>query len=255
MKDAQIMGIINVTPDSFSDGGKFNTPKKALAQAIRMEKEGACIVDIGGESTGPGSKAVSIKEELKRIIPVIREIKKHTKLKISVDTYKFEVAKTALQAGADMINDVSGLRFGKEKMAKLIAKYKCHIVIMYSKNKTPHATIKQKKYTDVIKTIKEFFDKQISFAEKNGIKRSQIILDPSMGQFISAISKYSYEIIARLNELKSYDLPILIGISRKSFLGGKLNERDEKGSLLEALAYINGVSIIRTHNVKTTKHA
>ncbi len=253
MKAAQIMGILNVTPNSFSDGGKFHTLKKAIAHAKKLEKDGADIIDIGGESTGPGASPVSLKEELKRVIPIVKAIKKHTKLKISVDTYKPQVAKKSLEAGADMINDVTALRHGKEKMTKVIAKHGCPIVLMYSKDSKPHATVKQKNYTDVIKIIKDFFDKQIEFAEKHGIKREQIILDPGMGQFISAIPKYSFEIIVRLRELKSYDMPILIGISRKSFLGGEMKQRDEKGPLIETIAYINGASIIRTHNVKTTK--
>lgn len=248
----KIMGILNVTPNSFSDGGIFNTLQKAVAQAKKMEKEGADIIDIGGESTGPGSKPVTLKEELERVIPVIKAVKKHTKLRISVDTYKPQVAQKALEAGADMINDVTALRYGKEKMAKVIAKSGCQIVMMYSKDKAPHATVKEKKYKDVIKTIEDFFDTQLKFAKKHGIKRSQIIIDPGMGQFISAIPEYSYEIIIRLVELEKIGLPILVGISRKSFLGGEIEDRDKKGPLIETIAYINGASIIRTHNVKNS---
>jgi len=129
-----IMGILNLTPDSFSDGGEFNTIEKALRKVSKLEKEGADIIDIGGESTGPGSKDVSLEKELNRVIPLLREIRKHTKLPISIDTYKSQVAKKALEEGADMINDVTALR-GDPSLAKVIAHYKCPIILMYSKIK------------------------------------------------------------------------------------------------------------------------
>ncbi len=248
----QIMGILNVTPDSFSDGGEFNTLKKALKRARELEKQGADIIDVGGESTGPGSKEVSLEEELKRVIPVIKKLRKFTKIPISIDTYKSEVAEQALQAGANMVNDITALR-GDPKMAKIIAKHKCPVILMYSKDKTPRTTTKKLKYKDVIKTIKDFLKKRIIYAKKHGIKLSQIIIDPGMGQFISAIPKYSYEIIARLHELKSLKRPILIGASRKSFLGESMKSRIERGSTISAIAYLNGASIIRTHDVKQIK--
>lgn len=244
----QIMGILNVTPDSFSDGGKFFTLKKALKRTKELEKQGADIIDIGGESTGPGSKYVPEKEELKRVIPIIKELGKITKLPISIDTYKSEVAQQALKAGANMVNDVTALR-GDPKMASVIKKYKCPVILMYSKDTTPRTTVKKKKYKDVIKTIKNFLKKRIAYAKKQGIKSSQIIIDPGMGQFISALPQYSYEIIARLHELKSLGHPILIGASRKSFLGGSMKSRVEKGKIISAIAYSAGASIIRTHDV------
>ncbi len=245
-----IMGILNLTPDSFSDGGEFNTIEKALRKVSKLEKEGADIIDIGGESTGPGSKDVSLEKELNRVIPLLREIRKHTKLPISIDTYKSQVAKKALEEGADMINDVTALR-GDPSLAKVIAHYKCPIILMYSKDKTARTTLKEVHYKDVIKTIKAFLRKQINFAHEHNIKN--IIIDPGMGQFISSIPKYSFEIIARLNELKSLKHKILIGISRKSFLGGELTKRDEKSAALSTIAYLNGASIIRTHNIKETR--
>lgn len=248
----KIMGILNLTPDSFSDGGNFNDHKKAIKRVKEMEKQGADIIDIGGESTGPKSKNVTLEEELKRVIPIIKAIRKHTKLPISIDTYKAEVAKQAIEAGANMINDVTALR-GDKKMAEIAAKYKTPIILMYSKDSTPRTTIKKKKYKNVIKTIESFFQKQIKYAASKGIKKKNIIIDPGMGQFISAIPKYSYEIIARLNELQKMNYPILIGISRKSFLGGKIEERDEKGKIPTAIAYLNGSSIIRTHDVRGIK--
>lgn len=245
----KIMGILNVTPDSFSDGGDFNTTKKALERAKEFEKQGADIIDIGGESTGPGSKNVSSDSELRRVIPIIKELRKISDLPISIDTYKSEVAKEALEAGANSVNDITALR-GDSKMAKIIKKYKCPIILMHSKDSTPRTSIKNKKYKDVVKTIKSFFKKRITYAKKEGIKDSQIIIDPGLGHFVSALPEYSFEIIARLHELKSLGYPILLGISRKSFLGGSMQSRDEKGVAVSAIAYSAGASIIRTHNVK-----
>ncbi len=247
-----IMGILNLTPDSFSDGGAHNTLQKALKRVEEMEDEGADIIDIGGESTGPNSKKISAQEEINRIIPILKEIKKITSLPISIDTYKAEVARIAIEEGASIINDVTALR-GDKKMGELIKKHKLPVIIMYSKDKTPRATLIPKNYKNVIKSIKTFLEERIEFAKKIGIKKEQIIIDPGMGAIISSIPKYSFEVIAKLNSLKTLSCPILIGISRKSFLGGDINSRDEKSAILSAIAYINGASIIRTHNIKETK--
>ncbi len=251
-KKPLIMGILNVTPDSFSDGGKYNTASKALKRALEMEKEGADIIDIGGESTGPNSKNVTIKEELRRVIPVIKLIRKYCKLPISIDTYKAEVADQALKSGANIINDVTGLR-GDKNLAKIANKYKCPIIIMYSKDNSPRTTIKNKHYKNVMEDIKKFLTKQIKYAKLNGIKKKNIIIDPGMGNFISKIPKYSFEIIAKLYELKKIDHPILIGMSHKSFLGASIEQREQKALALSAIAYLNGASIIRTHDVKNTR--
>lgn len=251
-KKPLIMGILNVTPDSFSDGGKYFTPKRALKRALEMENEGADIIDIGGESTGPNSKDVTIEEELRRVIPVIKLIRKHTKLPISIDTYKSEVAQKSLEAGANIINDVTGLR-GDKNMAKVAAKYKCKIIIMFSKDATQRTTIKTRHYKNVVLEIKKFLKKQIGYAKRSGIKNDNIIIDPGMGNFISKIPGYSFEIIAKLHELKKLGFPILVGMSHKSFLGGTTAEREKKALSLSAIAYINGASIIRTHDVKNTR--
>ncbi len=243
-----IMGILNLTPDSFSDGGQFNSIEKAKKRVKEMENEGANIIDIGGESTGPGSKNVKLEEELNRVIPVIKAVSKITKLPISIDTYKAKVADQALQSGAKIINDVTGLR-GDKEMVNIASKHQCPTIIMYSKDKTARTSKTAKQYKDIIKTIKTFLKKQSEYAIKNGIKKENIILDPGMGAFVSTIPEYSYEIISRLSELPK---PLLIGISRKSFLGGKLAERDIKAIPLTAIAYLNGASIIRTHDVKGT---
>lgn len=306
-KSPLLMGILNITPDSFSDGGKWLDEKKAVVRAREMIKEGADIIDIGGESTGPGSKDVSVEEELKRIIPVLEKIaalKKDRKLDtsriphavraaseagalpqlneaslayrqmslpnkflISVDTYKPEVARAALEAGADMINDVTALRFGREKMARLITAFQCPIILMYSKDHTARTSKKNIHYHNVIATIEKFLRQRIKFAHKYGIKKSQIIIDPGMGAFVSGIGSYSFEILRRLAEFKKLSYPILIGTSRKGFLGEALkNLSPDKKTLpvkqhVEAtiasslIALQNGASIIRVHDVKEMKRA
>ncbi len=247
----KIMGILNLTPDSFSDGGQFNNINKALKQAQKLEAEGADILDIGGESTGPNSTYVSLEEELQRVIPILKKLRKHLHIPISIDTYKAEVARQTLEEGANIINDVTALK-GDNVMAKIAAKYSCPIILMYSKDHSPRTTIHAKKYKNVIKTIKKFFEKRLSYATSKGINKSQIILDPGMGQFISSIPKYSFEIISNLRELKALRHKILIGISRKSFLGGTLESRLDKGLVASAIAYLNGADILRTHDVSET---
>ncbi|MBD3330315.1 dihydropteroate synthase [Candidatus Peregrinibacteria bacterium] len=252
MKFPKLMGILNLTPDSFSDGGKFNNMERAIARAIEIENSGAEILDIGGESTGPNSKDVSEQVELRRVIPTLKEIQKRINIEISVDTSKSKVAQAALKNGATIINDITGLR-GDEYMAETIAEHESKVVIMYAKDGTPRTTIMAKKYKDVIKTISDFFEKRIAYAVSKGIKRKNIILDPGFGHFISSIPSYSYQIIAELPNLKKFGLPILLGISRKSALGGALEDRDKRGLPLNAVAYLQGADILRVHKVKETK--
>ncbi|MDP2642630.1 MAG: dihydropteroate synthase [Candidatus Peregrinibacteria bacterium] len=247
-KGPLIMGILNITPDSFSDRGKFMTLKEAVKQAKKMIEEEADILDIGGESTGPNSRFVTEKEELSRVIPVIKAIREFSDIPISIDTYKANVALEAIQNGADMVNDVTAMR-EDPKMAEVVKKHRCPIIMMYSKDNSPRTTIKEKKYPNVMQTIKKFFEERIAYAKSKGIKRDQIIIDPGMGQFISKIPHYSFEIIAKLQELEIFKKPILVGISRKSFLQEDLSLREEKAKTLSAIAYINGANIIRTHDV------
>lgn len=248
----QIMGVLNLTPDSFSDGGEFNTSKKALKQAKKLQKDGADIIDIGGQATGPGSKEISTNEELKRVIPVLKELKKHLKIPISIDTFNSKVAKEALKNGADIINDITALR-GDKNMAKIIAKYSCPLIMMYSKDKSARTTAKNKDYKDITKTISQFLEERISYAKSQGIKAEQIIIDPGMGHYLSSNPSYSYEVLLKLQELQKLNQPILIGLSRKSFLGGELSKRDQFGQGPSAIAYLNGARIIRTHDVKGLK--
>lgn len=246
------MGILNVTPDSFSDGGKYLDADLAMEKALQMIRDSADIIDVGGESTGPGSSAVMEEEELRRVIPVIERIKKSigkkNKVVISVDTYKAQIAQSAICAGASIVNDVTALR-GDSKMASLIAKTGVKIVLMYSKDSTPRTTREAKQYKDVVKAVADFLNGRIDFALKAGIKKSQIIIDPGMGAFVSSEHKYSFEILRRLREIKKLGYPILVGVSRKSFLPGAIADRDAPTFIANLVAAKNGADILRVHEV------
>ncbi|MEK7529192.1 MAG: dihydropteroate synthase [Patescibacteria group bacterium] len=255
----RVMGVLNITSDSFSDGGKFVDVSRAVTHAKALARDGAHIIDIGGESTGPGSKPVSEPDELARIAPVLKELKKsglfdnhgghgkHTEL--SIDTYKSEVARFAIVNGASIVNDVTALR-GDKNMAKLVAESGVQAVLMYAKDNTPRTTRVPKKYKDVIHAVKDFLSSRIEFAISQGIKENQIIIDPGMGAFVSSDPMYSFEILSRLGELRSLGFPILVGTSRKSFLGGDIGSREEASIATSLLALQNGASIARVHNVK-----
>lgn len=256
----RIMGILNVTPDSFSDGGEFFEGDAvkvdvAVQRALEMVGEGADVIDVGGESTGPGSIEVSLEEELRRVIPVIRWIReKNQEVWISVDTWKAEVAKQALLAGADMVNDVMSFRMGGEAMAQVVAESGVPVVMMYSKDSSPRTTRDRVEYGDVVQAIKRFFDERLRFAEKHGIKPAQIILDPGMGAFVSGDPRYSFEILRRLGEFKDFGFPILVGASRKGFLGGELKDRVEKSLAAALVAVMNDARFVRVHDVAETRH-
>lgn len=257
MKNVQIMGILNVTPDSFSDGGEFEGVERAVARAREMVEEGATIIDIGGESTGPGSLDVKLEEELERVIPVVRAVSEALpEVLISVDTWKAEVARQAIEAGAGMVNDVTALR-GDSGMARVVAEARVPVILMYSKDATARTSKKAVEYEDVMATVIEFLKERVAAAEAGGVTRAQIILDPGMGAFVSTFPKYSLEILERLNELVSLDYPVLVGASRKSFIreiwGGEKPEDRLEGSLEAAkMAAQNGASILRVHDVKET---
>ncbi len=272
----KIMGIVNVTPNSFSDGGKFLDPAAAIAHARQLIEEGADIIDVGGESTGPGSVDVSVEEELRRVIPVIEGIaaglKTETTVRqagarylawggdksaragviISVDTNKAEVARQAIAAGARMVNDVTALR-GDSEMARAVAEAGVPVVLMYSKDATARTTRDPLHYDDVVKTVYDFLKARIDFALAAGIRRENIIIDPGMGAFVSGEPRYSYELLERLREFAPLGLPILVGVSRKSFLPGALNNRLEPGLAANELALKNGASFLRVHDVLKTK--
>lgn len=247
----KIMGILNVTPNSFSDGGNFFNVHAAVNRGIEMAEEGADIIDIGGESTGPGSVYVPVAEELRRTLLAIARLHKRLRNKktiISIDTYKAEVAWQAIVSGATMINDVTALR-GDPEMARVVAETGVPVVLMYSKDSTPRTTRIKKKYKDVVKTIMEFLDERIRFAVGAGISKNKIIIDPGMGAFVSGEPKYSYEILRRLPEFKKLGCPILLGVSRKSFLPGAVTERDEPTRIANLVAVLNGADIIRVHQI------
>jgi dihydropteroate synthase len=259
----KLMGILNVTPDSFSDGGDYyNNPTKAVARVKEMLDEGADYIDIGGESTRPGSENISADEEIKRIVPVITEIRKELgkEVRISIDTWKSEVAEKALAAGATAVNSLGGFLFDA-KLAQVVAKHHCMIIIYHIKGKPKTMQKGEIKYTEVIEEITEFFLQQIAFGEKHGIKREQFILDPGIG-FGKTVDQ-NLEIIKNINKFKQLGLPILIGVSRKSHLGMILKEdlkletqpieRVEASLAETAIAVQNGADIIRTHDIMQTK--
>lgn len=262
-KKPLVMGILNITPDSFYEGSRIFSVNEAVKQAAKMILAGADILDIGGESTGPGSILVSEKEELRRVIPVIKAIrKKFPRVWLSIDTYKTEVARQALQAGVDLVNDVTALRgyLGKGEtsgMAKVVAEAKVPVVLMYSKDKTPRTSREKRKYEDAVEEILEFLAERVAYAQEQGIKRGLIIIDPGMGAFVSGIGKYSLEILKQLEAFKILGLPILTGPSRKSFIGEVLDlpaeERLEGSLACAAVAVLNGAKIIRVHDVKETR--
>ena len=254
LEDPVVMGVLNVTPDSFSDGGRFFTYDSALKQAEQMIKDGADIIDIGGESSRPGAQKVSTEEEIERIMPVIEKIKDEFAVIVSVDTYKERVARTAvLEAGADMVNDISALGFS-DNLADTIAKLEVPVVLMHIKG-TPENMQKNPSYQDLIPELKQYFHTRIDYALSKGIKKEKIIIDPGIG-FGKRVED-NIEIMKRLEEFKEFELPILMGLSRKSFLGIISDEpipaeREAETICANIIAILKGASIIRVHNVKNT---
>lgn len=250
-----IVGVLNITPDSFSDGGKFIDTDKAIKRGLELLNEGADIIEIGGESTGKNSLAISATEEVQRISDVVDELSKHSF--IAIDTYKAVTAEHCLKLGAKMINDVSGLRADPE-LAEVIARYQAFAVIMHSKEASaPHVSNTKHTYQDLILEISEFFKKQIAFASKQGISADKIILDPGMGMFLSEDPNVSWELLNRFSEFLDYEFknPLMIATSRKSFLEGEVDTRDFPSLLTALLATFKGAKLIRTHNVAITKKA
>jgi len=245
----KIMGILNVTPDSFSDGGKYFSVNDAVEHALKMIDDGADLIDVGGESTRPGSEAVSLDVELNRTIPVIKQIKSLRKdILISIDTTKSEVAKQALDNGASVINDISGLTFD-EKMIEAAKDYNAAVIIMHIKG-NPKTMQQNPCYDDVVKEVYSFLSAQSKRAFQNGVDK--IIIDPGIG-FGKRIDD-NFILISNLNEFISIGYPIMIGLSKKSFIGKTLDleidERDVATVILETVSVLKSARIIRTHNVK-----
>ena len=249
------MGVINVTPDSFSDGGLYFEEERAVERGMELEAEGADIIDVGGESTKPGSEPIAAEEELKRIIPVISALRKRTSSLISVDTTKSEVAQAALDEGADIINDISSFRFDS-KMLPLAAQKQVPVVLMHMKG-IPKTMQDNPRYEDVVLEVKAFFKEKIQAAQEHGINKEKIIIDPGIG-FGKGL-KDNLVLINRLQTFEELGCPLLVGVSRKSFIGKILNlpaaERLEGTIASALLSIINGAHILRVHDVAAVKRA
>jgi dihydropteroate synthase len=250
-----LMGIINVTPDSFYDGGKRLDPDRAVADGISLVEAGADVIDIGGESTRPGAGAVSREEELQRVLPVIKGLRRNVKVPISIDTYKAQVAQAALSEGADIINDISALRFDPQ-MAVLVAAEKVPVVLMHMQG-TPQTMQAEPCYNNVLREVRDFLTAQTHFAIDAGVERENIIIDPGIG--FGKTLDHNLTLLRGLPELASVGQPLLIGASRKTFIGKILGVEPDgrlEGSLAAAIAAVfGGAHIIRVHDVNETRKA
>lgn len=253
--DTVVMGILNVTPDSFSDGGEYLDPQRAVDHALKLEKEGADILDIGGESTRPGAMPVEVDEELSRVIPVIQGIRERSSIPISVDTYKSDVAQRALEAGATMINDISGLNFDPN-MVSVAKAFDCPVVVMHIVG-TPRSMQDNPWYDDVVIDIKAYFEEQVSRLAQKGLREENIILDPGIG-FGKRVED-NFILLKRLEEFLDLGFPLLVGPSRKSFIGATLdlpvNERIEGTLAAVSIAVLKGARIVRVHDVREAVRA
>lgn len=253
----RVMGIVNATPDSFADGGKYAAVDAAVAHGCKLAEEGAAIIDVGGESTRPGARPVTEAEECRRVVPVIRALSRRLKHPVSVDTMKPGVARAALDAGAVIINDIAGLGQPGGAMAKLAASYSAAVVLMHMKG-TPRTMQKNPAYTDVVAEIIRFFEERMAAAAAHGCGPDQILLDPGIGFGKSA--EHNAEILRRFAELRSLGRPMVVGLSRKSFIGafsGAQNPADRLPGSIAAnvLACSAGAQIVRVHDVKETVQA
>ena len=245
-----VMGILNVTPDSFSDGGRYNNLDSAMKQAERLISEGADIIDVGGESTRPGHIQITSEEEISRVVPIIEKISKNLDTIISIDTYKYDVAKEAIKVGANIINDLWGLQYDNGEMAELVKKSNLPLIAMHNQNDEVYNK-------DIMLVLREFFEKTFKIADKYGIDRDTIILDPGLG--FGKNVEQNIEVLSRLNELKDMG-SILLGASKKRFIGKLLNdlpfdERVEGTVATTVIGIERGVDIVRVHNVLENKRA
>jgi dihydropteroate synthase len=254
-KRTLLMGILNVTPNSFSDGGFFFEKEKAIAHGLKMVEEGADIIDIGGESTRPGSKPLELEEELRRVIPVIESIIKEVDVPISIDTYKSNVAERAIEAGAEIINDISGLHFDP-RLAKVAAKEETPLILMHIRG-TPETMQKDVHYDSLFSEILQYLKDSIRTAESSGVDPRKIIIDPGIGFGKTVLDNLL--IIKNLYEFRILGKPILLGTSRKTFIGKILNAEVEdrlEGTLSSiAIGVLKGAHIIRSHDVLQAKKA
>ncbi len=249
------MGVLNVTPDSFSDGGEFIELDKAVDHALYMAEAGADIIDVGGESTRPGAEPVSLREEIDRVLPVIEAMRKQSDIPISIDTCKSEVAKLAVEAGADIINDITALGFDA-KIADIASSYGTGLILMHMKGSPRNMQINPH-YDDLVEEILQYLAARRNLALENGVANAQIVLDPGIGFGKRWFD--NYDIINRLQGFKVLDSPLLVGASRKRFLGKVLSsiprERTEGSLVSHTLAVENGAHIVRVHDVAESKMA
>ena len=251
-----IMGVLNVTPDSFSDGDEFLSTDKAVERGLQMAAEGAHIIDVGGESTHPGSQPVTADEELRRIIPVIEDLRRNLDVTISIDTSKAEVARAAIQAGASIVNDVTGGR-GDDQMLPLVAETKSAFIIMHMQG-IPRTMQIQPRYSDVVAEISEFFRQQYAVAIGLNIDPMAIAFDPGIG--FGKTLEHNLELLAQLERLRAHDRALVVGVSRKSSLGKLIGSPDIKdrlapGLALTALLRARGADVFRVHDVKENVYA
>lgn len=243
-----VMGILNVTPDSFSDGGSYTSIDKAMEQAEKMIQQGADIIDVGGESIRPGHVQIGDEEEIKRVVPVIREIKKKFDIPVSIDTYKSVVAKAALEAGADLLNDIWGFRYD-EKMAELAAEYDVPVCLMHNRDNLD--------YDDFMEDVKKDLQISLDIAEKYGVKKENIMLDPGVG--FGKTYEQNLMVMNHLEEIVDMGYPVLLGTSRKSVIGLTLDlpvdEREEGTLATSVLGAIKGCQFVRVHDVEKNVRA
>ena len=249
-----LMGIVNVTPDSFSDGGKFLDPALAVEHAVRLVDQGASIIDIGGESTRPGADSVPAEEEWRRVGPVLKALRAKTDARISIDTYKPEIAAKAVSHGADMVNDITGLRDGR--MIRLVKREEAAVVVMHMKGE-PKTMQRAPSYRDVVSEVSAFLDEQTRAALAAGIARDAIVVDPGLG--FGKRPEHNMDILRGLERFRTLGFPILVGPSRKTFsgeIGGGLpRNREEAGIAAAVLAVERGADLVRVHDVAATAKA
>ncbi|MGM8366116.1 dihydropteroate synthase [Virgibacillus sp. W0181] len=241
--NTHIMGILNVTPDSFSDGGKFISQDEAIKQAVLMEKQGAHMIDVGGESTRPGHEPVAANEELDRVIPVIKAIREKVNVPISIDTYRAETARQAIEAGADIINDIWGAKKDPE-MAAVAAEFQVPIILMHNRT--------NKQYGSLLEDMKNDLRKSVEIALNAGVAKDNIILDPGIG-FAKTV-EHNFLVMNELEKISALGFPLLLGASRKSFIGHVLDvpadARDNGTGATTCLGIVKGANIVRVHDVK-----
>ena len=254
-KKPAIVGILNVTPDSFSDGGRFLDTETAVAHALEMADEGADVIDIGGESTRPGAEPVSAQVEMQRTVPVIEKVTSLIEAPVSIDTYRLEVAEVAVRAGASMVNDISAFRVSPE-LAGFCAEHDLDVCLVHMQGE-PRTMQEDPKYEDVVDDVKSFLSERMNFAVSQGIDERRVLLDPGIG--FGKTLEHNMEILERLEELTELGRPILIGTSRKRFLG-RITGR-EVGNRVAAtvasnvIAYSRGASVFRVHDVAANRDA